>query len=83
MIEPAISRMMRPGVEVASFKNHFLWRIEQKLPVPREVMVFDRSHYETCWPCTSDGSCPRRCGVLATRRSSGSRNASPRPARRS
>jgi PPK2 family polyphosphate:nucleotide phosphotransferase len=42
------------GVEVTSFKkpteeelaNHFLWRIERRLPVPGEVVVFDRSHYE-------------------------------------
>jgi PPK2 family polyphosphate:nucleotide phosphotransferase len=42
------------GVEVASFKrptdeeleHHFLWRIEKRLPVPGEVVIFNRSHYE-------------------------------------
>ena len=48
------SAMNPAGVEVASFKkpteeelsHDFLWRIERRLPVPGEVMVFDRSHYE-------------------------------------
>ena len=48
------SAMNPAGVEVAAFKkpteeelaHHFLWRIERRLPVPGEVMVFDRSHYE-------------------------------------
>jgi PPK2 family polyphosphate:nucleotide phosphotransferase len=48
------SAMHPAGVEVTAFKapteeeraHHFLWRIERKLPVPGEVMVFDRSHYE-------------------------------------
>ena len=42
------------GVEVASFKqpteeelaHDFLWRIDKRLPVPGEVVIFNRSHYE-------------------------------------
>jgi PPK2 family polyphosphate:nucleotide phosphotransferase len=42
------------GIDVTAFKqpteeelaHHFLWRIEQRLPDPGEIMVFDRSHYE-------------------------------------
>ncbi|MBX9719163.1 MAG: polyphosphate kinase 2 family protein [Microbacteriaceae bacterium] len=42
------------GVQLAAFKkptdeelaHHFLWRIEQKLPTPGMIGVFDRSHYE-------------------------------------
>ncbi|MGZ8615327.1 MAG: polyphosphate kinase 2 family protein, partial [Actinomycetota bacterium] len=53
-VRHVFSSMNPAGVEVASFKkptdeelaHHFLWRIERKLPVPGEVMVFDRSHYE-------------------------------------
>ena len=48
------SAMNPAGVEVTAFRkptqeeleHHFLWRIERRLPVPGEVMVFDRSHYE-------------------------------------
>jgi len=53
-VRHVFSSMNPAGVEVSSFKkpteeelaHHFLWRIERKLPVPGEVMVFDRSHYE-------------------------------------
>jgi PPK2 family polyphosphate:nucleotide phosphotransferase len=53
-VRHVFSAMNPSGVEVTSFKkpteeelaHHFLWRIERKLPVPGEVMVFDRSHYE-------------------------------------
>ncbi len=53
-VRHVFSSMNPAGVEVTSFKkptdeelaHHFLWRIERKLPVPGEVMVFDRSHYE-------------------------------------
>ncbi len=53
-IRHVFSAMHPAGVEVASFKrptdeelaHHFLWRIERRLPVPGEVVVFDRSHYE-------------------------------------
>ncbi len=50
-----VFRAMNPaGVEVASFKkptdeelaHHFLWRIEKRLPVPGEIVIFNRSHYE-------------------------------------
>ena len=50
-----VFRAMNPqGVEIASFKqpteeelaHHFLWRIDRRLPVPGEVMIFNRSHYE-------------------------------------
>jgi PPK2 family polyphosphate:nucleotide phosphotransferase len=42
------------GLDVAAFKqpteeeraHHFLWRIEQRLPDPGSIMIFDRSHYE-------------------------------------
>lgn len=42
------------GLDVASFKqptreelaHPFLWRIEQRLPDPGEIVIFDRSHYE-------------------------------------
>ncbi|HQV56457.1 MAG TPA: polyphosphate kinase 2 family protein [Ilumatobacteraceae bacterium] len=30
----------------AERRHHFLWRIEQELPDPGELVVFDRSHYE-------------------------------------
>jgi PPK2 family polyphosphate:nucleotide phosphotransferase len=48
------SSMNPAGVDVAAFKNptdeelahDFLWRIEQRLPDPGEIVVFDRSHYE-------------------------------------
>jgi PPK2 family polyphosphate:nucleotide phosphotransferase len=53
-VRHVFSAMNPSGVEVTSFKkpteeelaHQFLWRIERKLPVPGEVMVFDRSHYE-------------------------------------
>jgi len=53
-VRHVFSAMNPVGIEVTSFKepteeelaHHFLWRIERKLPVPGEVMVFDRSHYE-------------------------------------
>ncbi len=42
------------GLDVATFKqptpdelaHPFLWRIEQRLPDPGEIVIFDRSHYE-------------------------------------
>ena len=42
------------GLDVAAFKRPtpeelaqpFLWRIEQRLPDPGEIVIFDRSHYE-------------------------------------
>ena len=42
------------GLDVAAFKqptpeeaaHPFLWRIEQRLPVPGQIVIFDRSHYE-------------------------------------
>jgi PPK2 family polyphosphate:nucleotide phosphotransferase len=51
----AIDRISEPlGVRMAQFgaptkaelKKHYLWRIEQKLPPPGTVGIFDRSHYE-------------------------------------
>jgi PPK2 family polyphosphate:nucleotide phosphotransferase len=53
-VRHVFSAMNPAGVEITSFKqpteeelaHHFLWRIERELPVPGEVMVFDRSHYE-------------------------------------
>jgi len=48
------SSMNPAGVDVAAFKkpteeelaHDFLWRIDQHLPDPGEIVVFDRSHYE-------------------------------------
>jgi len=53
-VRHVFSAMNPAGVEVASFKkpteeelsHDFLWRIERRLPVPGEIVVFDRSHYE-------------------------------------
>ncbi|WP_374688396.1 PPK2 family polyphosphate kinase [Promineifilum sp.] len=51
----AIDRVSEPlGLRIAQFgaptkkelKKHYLWRIEQKLPPPGAIGVFDRSHYE-------------------------------------
>jgi len=51
----AIDRVSDPlGTRIAQFgaptkaelKRHFLWRIEQKLPPPGTLGIFDRSHYE-------------------------------------
>jgi PPK2 family polyphosphate:nucleotide phosphotransferase len=51
----AIDRVSEPlGLRIAQFgaptkaelKRHYLWRIEQKLPPPGAIGVFDRSHYE-------------------------------------
>ena len=51
----AIDRISEPlGLRVAQFgpptkaekRRHFLWRIEQKLPPPGTIGIFDRSHYE-------------------------------------
>ena len=53
-VRHVVSSMDPAGVDVAAFKNptdeelahDFLWRIEQRLPDPGEIVVFDRSHYE-------------------------------------
>ena len=51
----AIDRITEPlGTRVAQFgaptkeelAHHYLWRIEQKLPPPGTIGIFDRSHYE-------------------------------------
>ncbi len=51
----AIDRISEPlGLRIAQFgaptkaelKKHYLWRIEQKLPEPGAIGIFDRSHYE-------------------------------------
>jgi PPK2 family polyphosphate:nucleotide phosphotransferase len=51
----AIDRICEPlGLRTAQFgaptkeelKRHYLWRIEQKLPPPGAIGLFDRSHYE-------------------------------------
>ena len=51
----AIDRISEPlGLRIAQFgaptkaelKKHYLWRIEQKLPEPGTIGIFDRSHYE-------------------------------------
>ena len=51
----AIDRISEPlGLRIAQFgaptaeerARHYLWRIEQKLPEPGTIGIFDRSHYE-------------------------------------
>ncbi len=51
----ALDRIVEPlGMRIAQFgaptkaelKKHYLWRIEQKLPPPGTIGIFDRSHYE-------------------------------------
>ena len=51
----AIDRIVEPlGMRIAQFgaptkeelAHHYLWRIEQKLPPPGTIGIFDRSHYE-------------------------------------
>jgi PPK2 family polyphosphate:nucleotide phosphotransferase len=51
----ALDRIMEPlGTRIAQFgapteeerQHHYLWRIEQKLPPPGTIGIFDRSHYE-------------------------------------
>lgn len=45
--EPLGLRMAQFGAPTkAELKKHFLWRIEQKLPPPGTIGIFDRSHYE-------------------------------------
>jgi PPK2 family polyphosphate:nucleotide phosphotransferase len=53
-VHHVVSMMNPGGLDVVAFKqptpeelsHHFLWRIERRLPVPGQVVVFDRSHYE-------------------------------------
>ncbi len=53
-IKHVISGLNPAGVSVASFdepdeverEHHFLWRIEQEVPQPGHLVVFNRSHYE-------------------------------------
>jgi PPK2 family polyphosphate:nucleotide phosphotransferase len=51
----AIDRISEPlGLRMVSFgpptkeekRRHYLWRVEQKLPPPGSIGIFDRSHYE-------------------------------------
>ncbi len=45
--EPLGTRIAQFGAPTkAELKKHYLWRIEQKLPPPGTVGIFDRSHYE-------------------------------------
>lgn len=45
--EPLGTRMAQFGAPTkAELKKHYLWRIEQKLPPPGTIGIFDRSHYE-------------------------------------
>lgn len=45
--EPLGTRLAQFGAPTkAELKKHFLWRIEQKLPPPGTIGIFDRSHYE-------------------------------------
>jgi len=45
--EPLGTRIAQFGAPTkAELKKHYLWRIEQKLPPPGTIGVFDRSHYE-------------------------------------
>lgn len=53
-IKHVVSALNPAGVSVASFtepteeeqQHHFLWRVEQEMPLPGHLAVFDRSHYE-------------------------------------
>jgi PPK2 family polyphosphate:nucleotide phosphotransferase len=53
-IRHAMSGLNPQGARVAAFKvptptevaHHFLWRIRRAAPNPREVVIFNRSHYE-------------------------------------
>ena len=53
-IKHAMSGLNPQGARVVSFKvptpeeakHHFLWRIRKALPVPGEIVIFNRSHYE-------------------------------------
>jgi PPK2 family polyphosphate:nucleotide phosphotransferase len=53
-IRHAMSGLNPQGVRVVAFKvptpteaaHHFLWRIRRAVPSPREVVIFNRSHYE-------------------------------------
>lgn len=53
-IEHVFGTINPAGVDVAAFKapteeelaHHFLWRIERRLPMPGQIMIFNRSHYE-------------------------------------
>jgi len=45
--EPLGTRIAQFGAPTkAELKKHYLWRIEQKLPPPGTIGIFDRSHYE-------------------------------------
>ena len=45
--EPLGTRIAQFGAPTkAELKKHYLWRIEQKLPPPGTLGIFDRSHYE-------------------------------------
>jgi PPK2 family polyphosphate:nucleotide phosphotransferase len=54
------------GLQIASFKrptpeelaHDFLWRIRKQLPVPGQIGVFDRSHYEDVLVVRVDGLVP-------------------------
>lgn len=54
VIRHAIGLVDPQGVDIHSFKaptareraHHYLWRIEQALPMPGMIGIFDRSHYE-------------------------------------
>ena len=53
-VRHAMSGLNPQGARVVSFKvptpteaaHHFLWRIRRAAPSPREVVIFNRSHYE-------------------------------------
>jgi PPK2 family polyphosphate:nucleotide phosphotransferase len=53
-IKHVVGQVNPQGVHIASFKkptkaelrHHYLWRIRRQLPVPGQLGVFDRSHYE-------------------------------------
>lgn len=53
-ITHAMSGFNAQGVRVVNFKvptaaeasHHFLWRIKRALPMPGEIVIFNRSHYE-------------------------------------
>lgn len=63
-IKKVVSAMNPAGVAVASFDeptpdeeaHHFLWRIEQEVPEPGQLAVFNRSHYEDVLVPSAEGT---------------------------
>ncbi len=61
--------MLNPlGIKIASFKkptraelrHDFLWRVRRQVPIPGQIGVFDRSHYEDVLIARVENLVPRR-----------------------